>query len=104
MLYSSCHYATPVDVENTFRLVVELLCRDPVDQRFLERLIVRRATRPVAALPLQYVAPALYLHQHLLRSRPCRENIRIELLIEDSPGPRPCWQDPVLETLYDQRG
>src|SRR5215210_5965004 len=98
------HHAAPVDVEETARgAVVESPALDPLDQRFLERDIVRCATRPVAALPLQYVARAVYLHQHLLWPR-VRGEILIEIIIEGPPGRRPCWQDPVLETLYDQRG
>src|SRR5215203_5888139 len=98
------HHAAPVDVEETARgAVVESPALDPLDQRFLERDIVRCATRPVAALPLQYVARAVYLHQHLLRPR-VRGEILIEIIIEGPPGRRPCWQGPVLETLYDQRG
>src|SRR5215203_6203307 len=100
------HHAAPADVEGTARgAVVESPALDPLDQRFLERNIVRRAIRPVAALPLQYVARALYLHQHLVRPRRRRgRETVIEMIIEDFPGLRPCWQGPVLETLYDQRG
>src|SRR5215207_4734047 len=97
------HLATLADFVGTAVVAVEFPVIDPIDQRLLERFIVWLAIRPDAALPLQYVTRAVYLHQHLVRPRRRRE-ILIESVIEDFRGPRPCWQDPVLETLHDERG
>src|SRR5215207_789488 len=91
------HLAPLVDREGTVRDVVELPLRDPADQCFLERGMGRLAPLPFAALPRQRVARARYLHQHLVLRR-------LEIIIDSLPGRRPCWQDPVLETLHDERG
>src|SRR5918998_774244 len=97
--------ATPLssDGEGTVRMAFVGPALDPLDQRCLERVMGRPATRPGAALPRQCVARAPYLHQNLVRHRRRRE-ILIESIINGFPGPLPCWQDPVFEPLHDERG
>src|SRR5215217_7229262 len=100
-------HATLVDDERTAIVALELAVLDPIDQRCLERGM--GASPGGGALPHQHVARALYLHQHLLRHLLRRERRQslIESIIDGTPGPwsglpgeRPCWQDPVVETLH----